>query len=254
MDAEMIYTNRFDKNSDLNTTYLGHTTMTRDTKIKAEEKFPITGQGFSSGKLLDGTDCQILLDTGATKSYMSKSYYLRCKCLHALPRFASNMQRIQVGNGQHVGVLFVIPVIIDVHGHRFEIFTLVSEIHENVDLGIKNIFELEDVINSQDSCFSFLNRSIPYFPKEKTKIPPKVQEMVVIEAPFIEELFGMARVKVLDMNEHVKNMTKLKFIRNRVPLKITNNTYKTVTFDKTEMIGILDLRSLGYYKIKQDML
>ena len=38
-----------------------------------------------------------------------------------------------------VSVLFIIPVIIDVHGHRFEIYTLVSEIHENVDLvlGIK---------------------------------------------------------------------------------------------------------------------
>ena len=50
--------------------------MTRDTKIKAEERFPITGQGFASGKLLDNTECQILFDTGATKSYMSKSYYL----------------------------------------------------------------------------------------------------------------------------------------------------------------------------------
>ena len=69
-------------------------------------------------------ECQILLDIGATKSYMSKSYYLRCKTLHALPEFSSNMQRIQVGNGQYVSVLFVIPVIIDVHGHRFKIFTL----------------------------------------------------------------------------------------------------------------------------------
>ena len=38
--------------------------------------FPITGQGFASGKLLDGTECHILLDKGATKSYMSKFYYL----------------------------------------------------------------------------------------------------------------------------------------------------------------------------------
>ena len=44
-----------------------------------------------------------------------------------------------MGNGQYAGVLFVIPVVIDIHGHRFEIYTLVSEIHENVDLvlGIK---------------------------------------------------------------------------------------------------------------------
>ena len=31
-----------------------------------------------------------------------------------------------------------------------------------------------------------------------------------------------------------------------------NNTSETVTFDKNNMIGILDLRSLGYYKVKQD--
>ena len=110
-------------------------------------------------------ECQILLDTGATKSYMSKSYYLQCKTVHVLLKFSSNTQRIQVGNRQYVSVLFVIPAIIDIHGHRFEIFTLVSEIHDNVDLvmGMKNIFELEGVIDLQDSCFSFLSRSIPFF-------------------------------------------------------------------------------------------
>ena len=84
--------------------------------------------------------------------------------LHALPKFSFNTQRIQVGNGQYVSVLFVIPVIIDIHGHRFEIFTLVSEIYDNVHLvmGMKNIFELEGMIDSQDSSFSFLSRSIPF--------------------------------------------------------------------------------------------
>ena len=103
--AEMVYANKFNENSDLSTTYLGQMKMTRDTRIKAEERFPITGQGFASGKLLDGTECLILLGTGAVKSYMSKSYYLQCKTLHALPKFSSNTQRIQVGNGQHVSVL-----------------------------------------------------------------------------------------------------------------------------------------------------
>ena len=38
-------------------------------------------------------------------------------------------QKIQVGNGQYISVLFSIPIVIDIHGHRFEIFTLVSEIY-----------------------------------------------------------------------------------------------------------------------------
>ena len=254
--AEMVHANKFNENSDLSTTYLGQTTMTRETKIKAEERFPITSQGFASGKLLDGTDCQILLEMGATKSYMSKSYYLQCKAVHALPEFSSNTQRIQVGNGQYVSVLFVILVIVDIHRHRFEIFPLVSEIHDNVDLviGIKNIFELEGMIDSQDSCFSFLSRSIPFFPVTAVEIAPKTQKMVVIEAPFMEELSGMAIVKILDMKEQATSMINLKFIRNKAVLKITNKTRKTVTFGQTEMIGVVDLRSLGFYKIKQETL
>ena len=50
--TEMVYANKFNENSDLITTYLGQAKMTRDAKIKAEERFPITGQGFASGKLL----------------------------------------------------------------------------------------------------------------------------------------------------------------------------------------------------------
>ena len=42
--AEMVYANKFNENSDLSTTYLGKTKMTRDTKIRAEENFPLTGQ------------------------------------------------------------------------------------------------------------------------------------------------------------------------------------------------------------------
>ena len=205
--------------------------------------------------MLDGTESDILVDTGMSKSYMSKSYFLRCKSLHSLPKFTSTTTRIQVGNGQYVGVLFVIPVIMTIQKHRFEIFTLVSEIHANVDLviGIKNVFEL-GVIDSQDSCVSFLNRSIPFFPREKVSVKPKEQKLVVLEAPFVEEISGMAMTKMLDVKEQKTLTMKLKFIRNRAMFKVTNSTQYTVTFDPKDMLGIIDLRFLGYYKIKQGVL
>ena len=141
-------------------------------------------------------------------------------------------------------------MIIDIHGHRFKTFTLVSEIHDNVDLvmGMKNIFELEGVIDLWDSCFSFLSRSIPFFPVMMVEIAPKTQKMVIVEAPFIEELSGMAIAKILDLKEQTTNMIKLKFIRTkqfeRLPIK-----QMKLTFGRTEMIGIVDLRSLVFYKI-----
>ena len=156
-------------------------------------------------KLLDGTECQILLDVGTRKSFMSKSHYLRCKSLHSLPKFASKTQRIQVANGQYISVLFIIPIVIAIHGHGFKIFTLTSEIHENVDLvlGIKNIFELEGIINSQESCFSFLNMLIPFFPKEQITLKPKEQQFVKIEALFIDEISGLTIVKMLDKKAQI---------------------------------------------------
>ena len=80
------------------------------------------------------------------------------------------------------------------HGHRFKIYTLVSEIHENIDLvlGIKNVFELEGVINSRDCCFKFLNRSVPFFPEKEVILKPNEQKLIKVKAPCIDEISGMA--------------------------------------------------------------
>ena len=153
IQSDIVSSSRFDENSDISTAYVGRIeNMKSQDKLKAGESFPISENGYTLGRLLDGKKCQLLLDTGVSKSCMSKSFYMQCKSLHTLPKFTSTMQRIQVGNGQCVGALFIIPVIVDIHGHRFKIYTLVSEIHENVDLvlGIKNVFEVEGVITSRD--------------------------------------------------------------------------------------------------------
>ena len=181
---------------------------------------------------------------------------MQSKVLHTLPKFAPTTQRIQVGNGQYVAVLFVIPVIIEIHGHLFEVFTLVSEIHDNVDLvlGMKNAYELEGIVDTRDSSFKFLNRSIPFFSKEQMVVKPKEKKFVKIEAPFIDEISGHAIVKMIDNEGRCTVVLKLKFIRNCASLDVVNNSQETVIFDPNQILGILDLRSLGYYKIKQGVL
>ena len=57
------------------------------------------------------------------------------------------------------------------------------------------------MIDSHDSCFSFLNRSVLFFPREKIERKPKEQRLVTIEALFIEKISGMAIAKLLDMRE-----------------------------------------------------
>ena len=74
--SEIVSSSRFDENSDISTTYLGKVDKENQHKLKAEESFPISEHGYTLGRLLDGTECQLLLDTGASKSFMSKSFHM----------------------------------------------------------------------------------------------------------------------------------------------------------------------------------
>ena len=66
IQSDIVSSNRFDKNSDISMTYLdriGH--MESQDKLKAEESFPISENGYTMSRLLNGTKCQLLtLDTG----------------------------------------------------------------------------------------------------------------------------------------------------------------------------------------------
>ena len=97
--SEILSTVRFDKSTDLSTTYLGKADRSKDHKIKGEESFCI--------------------------------------------------------------------VIVDIHRHGFEIYTLVSEIHENIDLviGIKNVFELERVYKLMRLLFQIFKQIPTHFPQ-----------------------------------------------------------------------------------------
>ena len=57
---EISSATKFDESTVLSTTYLGKTDMTREHVIKTEERFPISGQEYTNGKLLDYTECSIL--------------------------------------------------------------------------------------------------------------------------------------------------------------------------------------------------
>ena len=133
---------------------------------------------------------------------------------------------------------------------------MVSEIHKNVDLdlGIKNVFELEGVINSRDCCFKFLNRSLPIFPMDHVILKPKEQKLIKVTAPFIDEISGLALSKILDGGTHSTMLIKLEFTCNAAIIDMVNNNTETMIFRPEEMLGIVDLRLLGNYKIKQGIL
>ena len=117
-------------------------------------------------------------------------------------------------------------------------------------LGIKDVFELEGVINSRDCCFKFLNRSIPIYPEKEVILKQNEEKLVKVKAPFVDEISGMAIIKIIDQGTYSTLLIKLKFTCNTAILDIMNKGKNTMIPRPEEMIGIIDLRSLGYYKIK----
>ena len=90
---------------------------------------------------------------------------------------------------------------------------LVSEIHKNMDLvlGIKNVFELEGIINSRDCRFEFLKRSVPIYPEKELILKPDEQKLVKVRALFVDKISGLAIMKIIDRKTNSTLLIKLKF-------------------------------------------
>ena len=76
-------------------------------------------------------------------------------------------------------------------------------------------------------------------------LKPKEQKLIKVKAPFIDEILGLAIVKILDRGNPSTILMKLKFTHNTAVLDIVNKGTETVIFRPEEMLGIVDLRLLG---------
>ena len=76
----------------------------------------------------------------------------------------------------------------------------------------------------------------------------------MIEASFINEISGLATIKMFDKNAQNTMILKLKFVQNPATSDVTNGSLETLLFGAKEMLGMLGLRLRGYYKIEQGIL
>ena len=83
---------------------------------------------------------------------------------------------------------------------------------------------------------------------------PDEQKLVKVRAPFIDEISGLAIIKIIDGGTDSTLLIKLKFTCSKAVLDIKNAGKDSMILRPKEMIGIVDIRSLGYYKIKQGIL
>ena len=116
------------------------------------------------------------------------------------------------------------------------------------------MFKLEGLINSRDCRFEFLNRSVPIYPEKELILKPDEQKLVKVRALFVDDISGLAIIKIIDGRTNSTLLIKLKFMHNKAVLDMKNAGKDTMILNPKEMIGIVDIRSLGYYKIKRGIL
>ena len=158
---------------------------------------------------------KLFFDSGASRSYLSKRFYDSNPVLHDMPKFVTTCTGIRIGNGSIVPALFVIPILFMACGHTFEIFTIVAEIDDDMDLvfEFKNMVETESMFNTRRGEYDFIGRSIPVFSRD---------------------MVYTLRVKFQD---------------NQGIVQFSNGSNETAQLRKDKAVGILDLRSIGYFKV-----
>ena len=251
--CNLHYSQRFDDNNDVSTTYLGSYLPGKDGKIKRTFEFdnhiPIDGRGVTSTYLTDETHMKLFFDSGASRSYLSRKFYDATPILHTLPKFMTTCTGIKIGNGSIVPTLFVIPLMFITHGHTFKIYTIVAEIDDGMDLvfGFKDMTETEGMLNTRTGEYDFLGRSIPIFPLNDLDVMPGKKAYVKFRAPFEESLSGRVITKFFG---HQKVLTlKVRIENNQGVVEFENRDNEIQKLRRDKEIGLLDLRSIGYFKL-----
>ena len=103
------------------------------------------------------------------------------------------------------------------------------------------------MLNTRTGEFYFLGRSIPIFPQHDLDMKPDGKAYLKIRIPFVEKLSGRALCKMFagDINYTLK----LKVQDNQAVVEFENKSDTTAELRRKTVLDILDLRSLGYFKV-----
>ena len=140
--------------------------------INREHSFPFDTRSCAKASLPNGETFNMLLDTGASRSYLSYGFYLECEYLKKLPTFKPLGPHVYMGNGEWVPVIHIIPIVFHVGNCAFEVYTLVCKMTSSDFIwGMKNVVETEGVICTRSMTYKFLNRSPKLLAKNPVHLP-----------------------------------------------------------------------------------
>ena len=161
-----------------------------------------------------------------------------------------------MGNGTWVPALFIIPIVFTMGDMAFEVYTLVCEMSSSDFIwGMKNVIETEGIIDTRTMKYKFLNRSPALIAPKGVNLPLRGKQVKVeLKVNFPKEISGQVIVKLLLRPKRTIQTLKVPVERNCITLSISNHTDSAITLAPGSVVGIADVRSLGYFHIGMDNL
>ena len=103
------------------------------------------------------------------------------------------------------------------------------------------------MLNTRTGKYDFIGRSIPIFPQNDLDIPAREKVYIKVKAPFCDKLSGMICTKFFGRD--MVYTLRVKFQDNQGVVQFRNGSDETAQLRKNKAVGILDLRSIGYFKV-----
>ena len=241
-------------------------------------RFPIGIDGEATAHLLGNTPIPVktLIDSGASKPILNKHFYDAHPFLHTYPRYKIATRGMVIGNDTVLPCNEAITIMAKFSGHVFHMICYLLKCSKDYGLyiGQKAMYELEGGADFRNLSFHFLMRSLNLYAGGTVKIKPGKYKMV----PLCLETYARKRSsqlrerKLLDIDlykiENKKVFINLKTERkdklvetlpalmskNTIFLSAVNNTDVVWKTEKSQMMGSLDCRSLGYFHISRNSL
>ena len=107
--------------------------------------------------------------------------------------------------------------------------------------------ETEGMLNTRTGEYDFIGRSIPIFPQNDLDVPVGEKAYVKVKAPFCDKLSGMIGAKFFSRD--MVYTLRVKIQDNQGVVQFINVKDETIQLRKDKAVGILDLRSVGYFKV-----
>ena len=248
----------FEPHVDISATYLW---SQDDAKSQATKTwfdmsiFPVDGRASTYGYLLDKTPCYTLFDKRASKAMLNKKFYDEHPILHHYPKYPINVQPIQVANDQLMSVKEAIKFLISFGGHTFEIIAYLLPFSTASDFifGLKTMTEIERKSNYSKLEFKFKKRSIGIIPTKDIHSP--VGKTTAIDCEMVKNpdlSDGTVVVKMKSQREDCLPPLRVAVVNGKIHTNVPYTGQGELHLLGGQNIGIVDLRSAGYYHITRD--